>query len=85
ASDKNLQVFPNPSNGLITVTADIPAAEKATISVLNLLGQKVFTKTEKLHAGINTLSLDLTALHKGIYVLDISAGKTKMEKRVVIQ
>lgn len=85
ASDNKMQVFPNPGNGMITVTADIPVAEKATISVLNLLGQKVFTKTEKLHAGINTLSLDLTALHKGIYILDIAAGKTKMEKRLIIQ
>ncbi len=84
-SENKLQVYPNPGNGMITVTADIPVAEKATISVLNLLGQKVFTKTEKLHAGINTLSLDLTALHKGIYILDIAAGKTKMEKRLIIQ
>ncbi|MBX7107568.1 MAG: aryl-sulfate sulfotransferase [Chitinophagales bacterium] len=85
-ADRNqLQVYPNPGNGLIAVTANIPAAGKVTISVVNLLGQKVFTTTEKLHAGLNTLSLDLTALHEGIYVLDMVAGKMKLEQRLVIE
>lgn len=85
SGDHKLQVFPNPGNGFFTITADIPASGKATISVMNLLGQRVFTTTEKFQAGINNLNLDLTGLHKGIYILDVEAGKTKMKKRLIIQ
>lgn len=83
--NRDLLVFPNPGNGMITVTAEIPVADDAVISVVNLVGQKVFVKNEKLHAGTNNLFYDLTSLDKGIYFLDIASGKTKLVKQVIIQ
>ena len=82
---KVLQAYPNPGNGLISVTATIPSSGNVTFSVVNLLGQKVFSHTEKLRTGMNTVLLDLTGLNKGIYILDMVAGKMKQEQRLVIQ
>ncbi|MBK9730689.1 MAG: aryl-sulfate sulfotransferase [Chitinophagaceae bacterium] len=75
ASDKNLQVYPNPGNGLITLTADIPATDNATISVLNLLGQKVFTKKRNYMQGSIHLLLILLPCRKEFIFWTLLPGK----------
>lgn len=77
-----LNVFPNPSNGLINLQMDIPM-DKVSISVLNLLGQTVYSKSENLSG--QDISLDLSHLNKGFYFLQITSGTKKMVGRILIQ
>lgn len=68
----NASVFPNPSNGDVTVSINSVDANNATIEVSNLLGQVVFTSNDELVAGDNTIKLDLSSLEAGQYLVRIS-------------
>lgn len=67
-----IKLFPNPSNGNVTVSINSIDANYATIEVSNLLGQVVYTTNNDLILGNNDIQLDLAYLEAGQYVVRIS-------------
>lgn len=65
-------LFPNPSNGDVTVTINAAETSNVTIEVSNLLGQTVYTTNNVLVSGDNSIQLDLSSLNEGHYVVRIS-------------
>jgi hypothetical protein len=66
---KQLDVYPNPSNGNFTLNAEIKPNETAVVEMINTLGQTILQ--QELFPG-NTHTLSLSAkLAKGIYVLQL--------------
>jgi hypothetical protein len=65
------RIFPNPSNGIVFIELMAEKAE-GTIRVYDVLGKlkTVFTLSGK------NISLDLSFLEKGIYFIELDAGKT---------
>jgi hypothetical protein len=84
-SETNLQIFPNPSNGLFNLSINLPQAAEVSISIVNLLGEEVYSSIENYHSGMNTSALELTELNKGFYFVHISSGELKMSGRILIQ
>ncbi|MCH2228788.1 MAG: T9SS type A sorting domain-containing protein [Crocinitomicaceae bacterium] len=68
----NATIFPNPSNGSVTVSMSSVDANNATIEVSNLLGQVVYTSNAALVSGENAIQLDLSSLEAGQYIVRIS-------------
>lgn len=83
---RGIRLFPNPTSGLLTV--DVPALTGNTaqlkVRMLDVTGRAVAAKLTL--AGANRLDLDLTALPRGVYFLQLrdSAGGGVM-RRVVKQ
>ena len=75
---KQFHVFPNPSQGVVTLAIDAPLASAMTISVMNVLGQRVFTKTGS-SASLSHSTLDLSQLDKGIYLLEVFELKNQFK------
>lgn len=76
-SDVNeLQIFPNPTNGMVTImNPDLPAGrQEQHIRVFNSIGQKVFTKELQ----IGETQIDLSFLETGIYFVSYGDKKTKI-------
>ena len=66
--------YPNPFNPSTTIKFGIPQQANVTLSVFNILGQKVFELTEKgLSAGSHSLNFDASSLSSGIYIYNINA------------
>ena len=84
-SETNLKVFPNPGDGLFNMSVHLPHADEISISIVNLLGEEVYSTTEDYHSGINTSTLDLSGLNKGFYFIHVSSGELKMSGRILIQ
>jgi len=71
-------IFPNPSEGKLQV--EIPSGTSATGAVYNLCGKNVF----QFIADKSTTALDLTALPKGFYCIELrSEGRTCMNKLII--
>lgn len=79
---KDLEVFPNPGNGMFTINAE-GFSGAWSISVVNLLGQMVFSQTNT--GSLQNHTLDLTGLDKGIYLLQIKGSDGKICRTIVIQ
>ena len=65
-----MNVFPNPSSGIMTLEMNADIAQGAKVSVLNILGEEVSPAIE-IKAGITSTILDLKHLDSGAYMLKI--------------
>lgn len=79
----NFTVSPNPFNELLGIKIESPSSFDASISVVNSLGQSVYSIPMKSYSSINNLSIDLGFLEKGIYYLTIVRGKIKGTKKII--
>ncbi|MFK8068102.1 MAG: T9SS type A sorting domain-containing protein [Gammaproteobacteria bacterium] len=69
-----LSNYPNPFNESTTIQFGLLRPAKVTLSVFNLVGQKVFELTENgLAAGPHELNFDASNLSSGIYTYKINA------------
>jgi hypothetical protein len=71
-----IELFPNPSNGLVFVKTTI----KTELEIFSLIGQKVFE--EKLNS---SRSLDLSFLNNGTYIIKITQNKNIQTQKLIIQ
>jgi hypothetical protein len=79
-----INLFPNPSNGLIQITGTDLA--NAPVRVYNVMGQEiVYTRISKNFNAQDRESFDLSYLPAGNYTLTIGTGATRVSKEFVIQ
>ncbi|WP_417612228.1 T9SS type A sorting domain-containing protein [Owenweeksia hongkongensis] len=79
----NLNVFPNPSSGQLTVDGLNPNLSNLSINVVNTLGQVVLTPA--VYAGQTNVNLDLEHLSNGVYHVMISANEGTYSVKVILQ
>jgi len=78
-------LYPNPSAGSITVTYNATTAGKVALTVFDITGRAVFSKTNEAIKGTNTYQLTLPGVTAGIYYLQISDTHQKERIEFVIQ
>ncbi len=75
----NIEVFPNPSNGEITIKAGERIKE---IQVVNVIGSQILNLKPQNE---NTLALDLSAQAEGAYFIKIKTDSGFSTKKIIIQ
>lgn len=75
-----LEVYPNPASNILNVAVYGNIAEKASVKLVNLVGQTVYTQetTEK------QLNINTTHLVPGLYTLYYQTGDVKKVEKVII-
>lgn len=76
----SFNVYPNPSNGQVTVTLDEQFANSA-ISVIDLTGREVYINT----ITSSVQGFDLSHLAKGRYMINVSTNEGKVARTIVLQ
>jgi hypothetical protein len=77
-------VFPNPSNGLATIRITSSTAARANVSVVNTLGQTVYTRDAAIETGVNNIQVDMKEFASGIYTVLIDSDKGTTVKKLTI-
>ncbi|WP_370090355.1 T9SS type A sorting domain-containing protein [Ekhidna sp.] len=81
----DLSFYPNPSsNGRFKVRFNVPSEDELTIKVSNLEGKEVFNRYFESFSGTYYETIDLSGQREGIYLLEISQGKKRLTKKIVI-
>lgn len=81
SSDKirGIKVYPNPSNGMITV--ELANFEQvAAISVYNLRGSRVYTTSSQ-----TSVELNLSQVEKGFYIVQVVGDNTVSAQKIMIR
>ncbi len=82
---EDLSFYPNPSSdGRFKVRFRVPEEDELNIKVFNLEGKEVFNRYFERFGGLYSESLDLSGQKEGIYLLEISQGKDRLTKKIVI-
>jgi uncharacterized repeat protein (TIGR01451 family) len=81
------QVRPNPFNEEINLQVQLNTAEQVRVRLTDFYGRTVYTSTQQVAAGYNSLHIDVPAgLASGVYVLELSAGNNRlMQKKLIKQ
>jgi arginine repressor len=74
-----LKVFPNPTNGLFTISLTNMDEEKAKLSVQNILGKTVYTTNT-----ITNREINLQHLVNGTYFLQVQMGGENYTQKIII-
>ncbi|MBS1772305.1 MAG: zinc-dependent metalloprotease [Bacteroidetes bacterium] len=84
SNENTIEVYPNPSNGIISVdlTQNINAVQ--SITVTNILGQTV-KEIPASAIQTKTVQIDLSGLNKGIYTVQCKFEGATINKKIVLQ
>ena len=80
-----LSVYPNPAAGALHVTCTAPAGEDIFLSLFNLAGQQVRDTRQTATSGVNRMSLDITSVPSGMYLLKAETGDKTTTAKVMIR
>ncbi len=79
------QNYPNPFNPVTTINFQVPQSGHVTLTVYNLLGQKVATLTDKyLAPGSYKVRFDGSRLTSGVYVYVLRSGNVVLSKKMTL-
>jgi hypothetical protein len=79
------QNYPNPFNPLTTIRFDLPMRSEVSLSVYNILGQKVATVIDRpLQAGKHEIEYDASNLASGVYFYRLKTGESAQTKKMLL-
>ena len=84
-SINNLSTAPNPFTNVTKITFKSSLDSSVILTVRNVLGRTVFTKTYSIKSGENNISFYKNDIAAGMYIYSIQNNKNIISKRFVIQ
>ncbi len=80
-----LKLIPNPNNGKFQLQFDTDIQDAVQISISDMSGRQVYKNAFVSLTGHVSEEIDLSLLQKGIYIVQIQAGATQANSKVIIQ
>ncbi|MBL4655088.1 MAG: PKD domain-containing protein, partial [Bacteroidia bacterium] len=78
-----IQIYPNPSSGVVNIKFENKSTEKLLYAVYNSLGQKILIEKE-ISSLENIIQLDMSSEPKGIYYLKLETDNETVIKKLTI-
>ena len=80
------QNYPNPFNPTTNIEFSLPATQRVTLKVYNMLGQEVATliNNEQITAGLKTVSFDASNLASGIYLYRLTGQNISLLRKMTL-
>jgi len=82
---QNLELFPNPSFGIATVTFNAKISEAINVSVFDVSGKLIHKINEFGNGSISKVYLETSNWEKGIYFVQITQDKYQVTKKLVVR
>jgi hypothetical protein len=72
SKEDDIAIYPNPGNGVFTLTNNLTYELKLNIEIVDVAGQLVKSINQpKFNSGINSIEIDISELSNGIYFLKV--------------
>jgi len=86
-TEKEIKVFPNPSNGMFQLELEYQGTEKVSAKVYDITGKQVMDISEDLVREDTsvTAQVNLESPKSGIYFLRVSVGNKVVTKKIIIR
>ncbi|MFZ4464347.1 MAG: T9SS type A sorting domain-containing protein, partial [Bacteroidales bacterium] len=78
-------IFPNPANGKIRLQINNNTNEVCTFSIINMLGETVYSETFTENRANFSHETDLSFLSNGVYKVVLNNSETRIVKNLVIK
>ena len=78
------QNMPNPTTGLTNIEYNLPVSGEIKFEIMNLLGQKLISKSENHTAGKHIINLDANKFADGVYYYTVEFNGKRLVKKMVL-
>lgn len=85
AEDQNITVYPNPSNGLVSLNILNAQFESLQISITDVQGKIIFNHTEKNVIGTFKKEIDLQEKAKGLYFISFTSDRKSSTQKLILE
>jgi hypothetical protein len=83
-NSNDVNVFPNPSNGMFTINITNANFNELTVSISNIQGKEIYNFTERNINSDYNKQIDLEGVAKGVYFIKINTGtELKIQKLII--
>ena len=80
-----MKMYPNPATETVNITFAAENAENGVLSVLNLMGQTVYTMRVVVNEGYNMVTVPVNQLPAGIYMVNIRTNKGISTQKLIVK
>ena len=84
AVKNTLHVLPNPAQTEVRLVLQVPVAQEGHITLVNALGQAVFSQSVQLLVGENNLVLPVEHFARGLYSLSVEGGISRYQQKLML-
>jgi hypothetical protein len=81
----SFSTYPNPASDVVNVSLNMVNNGKASIAIINAVGQQVSVENRELASGSNLISLNTSALPSGIYLVVVTTASGNVTSKIVIE
>jgi hypothetical protein len=81
----SILTFPNPTNGKVHITWNMPSAEDVTVIVADITGREVFRSNINMTAGAGVNQIDLSSLTNGLYTISVKSAAVNYNNKIQVQ
>ncbi len=81
----NINIFPNPTNGSITVEFNVNKKQSVNIRIYDIIGDFIYEKNQDYITGHYTTIIDLSNISKGMYYLVIQTDTEIYKDKIIIE
>jgi len=82
-SDKQLTIYPNPTNGEFTVALGVETRHPVQLAVVDVTGRMIYDKQTILNSTENAV-IDLSHIAKGTYLITVKTDKEQFAERLIV-
>jgi hypothetical protein len=76
-------IYPNPVTDVFNISLFGKESLSATVEISDLAGKVLYQQELQVNGGKNIRSVDITALHTGIYIIRIISGNESVERMII--
>lgn len=85
--DQDITIYPNPSNGVFTVSLANMKAKRADLRIMNVIGNEIYHEVITRENAQLTTTIDLSRYSKakGLYYVKLETDNFSVVRRVIIK
>ena len=80
-----MKMYPNPASESVKVTFSSEESANAVVTVVNLMGQTVYTENVNIHEGYNMVNLSVNQFTSGVYMVNIKTDKGTSTQKLIVK
>jgi len=83
--DNLVSLYPNPTNGILTLQLNTEVNDGLIFKLCNLLGEVVFEQDNLDFHGFSSKQINLQSISNGIYLVTVQSNKINYSTKIIIQ
>lgn len=84
-ASEGMSIYLNPANDKINIQFACEHSHAGILSVFNMLGERIIEQKNKLVAGENFFTVDVSSIPRGAYFIQVDANSSKFYSRFIKQ